>query len=48
MGRDAPPLPTSLDVYRELRAVTLDSVQWLRHDLFEGELRAHDRRKRGE
>ncbi len=29
------PLPTSLDLYRELRAVTPDSLQTLLHDLFE-------------
>ena len=31
----APPLPTSLDLYRELRAVTPDSLHSLLHDLFE-------------
>jgi hypothetical protein len=40
----APPLPTSLDLYRELRTVTPDSLQYLLHDLFEAntywELRA--------
>ncbi|MBC5773106.1 ABC transporter permease [Pontibacter sp. KCTC 32443] len=30
-----PPLPTSLDLYQELRAVTPDSAQSLLHDLFE-------------
>jgi hypothetical protein len=30
-----PPLPTSLDLYRELQAVTPDSFQYLLHDLFE-------------
>ncbi|MGH7491934.1 MAG: ABC transporter permease [bacterium] len=29
------PLPTSLDLYRELKAVTPDSLQTLLHDLFE-------------
>jgi aminopeptidase N len=29
-----PPLPTTLDFYRELRAVTPDSLQYLVHDLF--------------
>ncbi|HEX8473895.1 MAG TPA: hypothetical protein VF666_07665 [Pyrinomonadaceae bacterium] len=31
----APPLATSLDLYRELQAVTPDSHQYLLHDLFE-------------
>jgi hypothetical protein len=31
----APPLLTSLDLYRELQAVTPDSLQYLLHDLFE-------------
>ena len=31
----APPLPTSLDLYRELQAVTPDSLRYLLHDLFE-------------
>jgi ABC-2 type transport system permease protein len=31
----APPFPTSLDLYRELRAVTPDSLQYLLVDLFE-------------
>jgi ABC-type transport system involved in multi-copper enzyme maturation permease subunit len=31
----APPLPTSLDLYRELQAVTPDQFQSLLHDLFE-------------
>jgi aminopeptidase N len=30
-----PPLPTSLDLYRELQAVTPDSLQYLLRDLFE-------------
>ena len=30
-----PPLPTSMDLYRELQAVTPDSFQYLLHDLFE-------------
>jgi ABC-2 type transport system permease protein len=34
-GPGAPPLPTSLDLYRELRAVTPDSLRYLLHDLFE-------------
>ena len=34
-GSGAPPLPTSLDLYRELQAVTPDSFQYLLHDLFE-------------
>lgn len=29
------PAPTSLDLYRELRAITPDSLQYLLHDLFE-------------
>jgi hypothetical protein len=29
-----PPLPTSLDLYRELQAVTPDSLRYLLHDLF--------------
>ncbi|MGV3586957.1 MAG: hypothetical protein ACO1OF_08160 [Adhaeribacter sp.] len=29
-----PPLPTTLDLYRELQAVTPDSLQYLVHDLF--------------
>lgn len=29
-----PPLPTTLDLYRELKAVTPDSLQYLVHDLF--------------
>jgi ABC-2 type transport system permease protein len=33
-GSGAPPLPTSLDLYRELQAVTPDSLQYLLHDLF--------------
>ncbi|MGH2397926.1 MAG: ABC transporter permease/M1 family aminopeptidase, partial [bacterium] len=31
----APPLPTTLDLYRELQAVTPDTLQSLLHDLFE-------------
>jgi ABC-2 type transport system permease protein len=34
-GSGAPPLATTLDLYRELRAVTPDSLQPLLHDLFE-------------
>ena len=34
-GSGASPLPTSLDLYRELQAVTPDSLQYLLHDLFE-------------
>lgn len=34
-GAGAPPLPTSLDLYRELQAVTPDSHQYLLRDLFE-------------
>ena len=34
-GSGAPPLLTSLDLYRELQAVTPDSLQYLLHDLFE-------------
>jgi hypothetical protein len=34
-GTDDPPLPTSLDLYRELRAVTPDSLHPLLADLFE-------------
>jgi len=34
-GSGMPPLPTSLDLYRELQAVTPDSLQSLLHDLFE-------------
>jgi hypothetical protein len=34
-GSGAPPLPTSLDLYRELQAVTPDSYQYLLRDLFE-------------
>src|SRR5688572_19927398 len=30
-----PPWPTSLDLYRELQAVTPDSLRYLLHDLFE-------------
>ena len=30
-----PPLPTTLDLYRELQAVTPDSLQYLLHDLLE-------------
>jgi ABC-2 type transport system permease protein len=34
-GSGVPPLPTSLDLYRELQAVTPDSYQYLVRDLFE-------------
>ena len=34
-GSGAPPLPTSMDLYRELQAVTPDSYQYLLRDLFE-------------
>jgi ABC-2 type transport system permease protein len=34
-GSGVPPLPTTLDLYRELQAVTPDSLQYLLHDLFE-------------
>ncbi len=34
-GPGTPSLPTSLDLYRELEAVTPDSLQYLLHDLFE-------------
>lgn len=34
-GAGEPPLPTSLDLYRELQAVTPDSHQYLLRDLFE-------------
>lgn len=34
-GSGKPPLPTSLDLYRELKAVTPDSLQYLLHDFFE-------------
>jgi aminopeptidase N len=34
-GSGKPPLPTSLDLYRELQAVTPDSHQYLLRDLFE-------------
>ena len=34
-GSGVPPLPTSLDLYRELQAVTPDSYQYLIRDLFE-------------
>ena len=33
-GSGKPPLPTSLDLYRELKAVTPDTLQGLLHDLF--------------
>jgi ABC-2 type transport system permease protein len=33
-GSGQPPLPTSLDLYRELKAVTPDTLQYLLHDLF--------------
>lgn len=34
-GSGAPPLATTLDLYRELQAVTPDSLRYLLHDLFE-------------
>ena len=34
-GSGAPPLPTSLDLYRELQAVTPESLRHLLADLFE-------------
>ncbi len=34
-GSGKPPLPTSLDLYRELQAASPDSLQYLLHDLFE-------------
>lgn len=34
-GTGSPPLPTSLDLYRELQAVTPDSLRYLLVDLFE-------------
>ena len=34
-GPDEAPLATTLDLYRELQAVTPDSLQYLLHDLFE-------------
>ncbi len=34
-GSGVPPLPTSLDLYRELQAVTPESFQYLLRDLFE-------------
>ena len=34
-GSGALPRPTTLDLYRELQAVTPDSLQYLLHDLFE-------------
>lgn len=34
-GSGVPPLPTSLELYRELQAVTPDSYQYLLRDLFE-------------
>ena len=33
-GSGEPPLPTTLDLYRELEAVTPDSLRYLLHDLF--------------
>ncbi|MBF9224074.1 ABC transporter permease/M1 family aminopeptidase [Hymenobacter ruricola] len=33
-GSGTPPLPTPLDLYRELRATTPDSLHYLLHDLF--------------
>lgn len=37
-GSGMPPLPTSLDLYRELKAVTPESYQSLLHDLFEANI----------
>lgn len=34
-GSGTPPLPTSLDLYRELQGATPDSLHYLLHDLFE-------------
>jgi ABC-2 type transport system permease protein len=34
-GSGKPPLPTTLDLYRELKAMTPDTLQYLLHDLFE-------------
>ncbi|MDB5195931.1 MAG: hypothetical protein JWP88_301, partial [Flaviaesturariibacter sp.] len=34
-GSGKPPLPTTLDLYRELKAITPDSLQYLLRDLFE-------------
>lgn len=34
-GSGLPPLPTTLDLYRELKAITPDTLQYLLHDLFE-------------
>jgi ABC-2 type transport system permease protein len=34
-GSGKPPLPTTLDLYRELKAITPDTLQYLLHDLFE-------------
>ena len=34
-GSGQPPLPTTLDLYRELKRITPDSLQYLLHDLFE-------------
>jgi hypothetical protein len=34
-GKGKPPLPTTLDLYRELKAITPDTLQYLLHDLFE-------------
>lgn len=33
-GYGKPPLPTTLDLYRELNAITPDTLQYLLHDLF--------------
>ncbi len=34
-GSGKPPLPTTLDLYRELKGITPDTLQYLLHDLFE-------------
>jgi aminopeptidase N len=34
-GSGKPPLPTTLNLYRELKAITPDTLQYLLHDLFE-------------
>jgi ABC-type transport system involved in multi-copper enzyme maturation permease subunit len=34
-GSGKPPLPTTLDLYRELQAITPDTLHYLLHDLFE-------------
>ncbi len=45
-GRANPPLPTSLDLYEELKMITPDTLQYLLHDLFEEntfwDLETHD------